>query len=120
MRGAIVFLLAGGALALAGCGGGKKNPTIPPEQNSAVMAITVERGKPVGGIKRATVQKGRQVSLVVHSDVADEVHLHGYDIMRDVVPGRPATIEFRATIVGTVKAELENRGLQIATITTKP
>jgi hypothetical protein len=64
--------------------------------------------------------KGRRVVLVVNSDVADEVHLHGYNIMRDVAPGRPATIEFRATIVGTVEAELENRGLQIATITTKP
>ena len=67
-----------------------------------------------------TVAKGRRVNLVVSSDVADHVHLHGYDVMRDVAPGRPARIAFRATIVGTVEAELEDSGVQIASITTKP
>jgi hypothetical protein len=58
--------------------------------------------------------------LVVTSDVVDHVHLHGYDIMRDVGPGQPARIAFRATRVGTVEAELEERGVQIASITAKP
>jgi len=95
-------------------------PQPPQPPPAARVRVTIRNGLPVGGPARITVSKGRRVVLVVNSDVADEVHLHGYDIMRDVVPGRPATIEFRATIVGTVKAELENRGLQIATITTKP
>jgi hypothetical protein len=52
--------------------------------------------------------------------VADHVHLHGYNIMRDVAPGQPARISFRATIVGTVEAELEDRRVRLATITTQP
>jgi hypothetical protein len=40
--------------------------------------------------------------------------------MRDVGPGQPAQISFRATLVGTVEAELEDRGVQIATITATP
>lgn len=67
-----------------------------------------------------TVSEGRRVILVVTSDVSDHVHLHGYDVMRDVGPGQTARLAFRATIVGTVEAELEDRGVQIASITTKP
>jgi hypothetical protein len=95
-------------------------PQPPQPPPPARVRITIKNGLPVGGPPRVTVAKGRRVVLVVSSDVADEVHVHGYDLMRDVAPGRPATIQFRATIVGTVEAELEGRGVQIATITTKP
>jgi hypothetical protein len=95
-------------------------PQPPQPPPPARVRITIKNGLPVGGPPRVTVAKGRRVVLVVSSDVADEVHVHGYDLMRDVAPGRPATIQFQATIVGTVEAELEGRGVQIATITTKP
>lgn len=104
--------------------GTTSQPTPPPPPPGppppARVPITIRDGVPVGGPGRVTVAKGRRVVLVVTSDVADHVHLHGYDIMRDVAPGQPAQISFRATIVGTVEAELEDRGVQIATITTKP
>lgn len=77
-------------------------------------------GQPVGGVRRVTVAEGRRVVLVVTSDVADHVHLHGYNIMRDVAPSRPARIAFRATIVGTVEAELEDRHVPLARIVTQP
>jgi hypothetical protein len=99
--------------------------SVPPTTSQAPPAviqipIVVRGGKPVGGIKRATVPKNRTVVLFVRSDVEDEVHLHGYNIMRDVAPGRPARLRFRATIPGGFEAELEDRGLQIADITVKP
>ncbi len=34
--------------------------------------------------------------LVVTAEVTDHVHLHGYDLMADVAPGKPARIEFTA------------------------
>ena len=34
---------------------------------------------------------------MVKSELADEVHLHGYDLSADVAPGEPATIRFKAT-----------------------
>lgn len=95
-------------------------PQPPPQPQPATVEITIRNGTPVGGIRRVTVAKGRRVVLVVTSDVADHVHLHGYDIMRDVAPGPPTRLAFRATIVGTVEAELEDSGVQIASITTKP
>ena len=95
-------------------------PPPPGPPPPARVRIVVRDGLPEGGVRRVTVAKGRRVILEVTSDVADHVHLHNYDIMRDVAPGQPARISFRATIVGTVEAELEDRGVQIAAITAKP
>jgi hypothetical protein len=95
-------------------------PPPPQPPPPARVPIVVREGQPVGGVRRVTVSKGRRVVLVVTSDVADHVHLHGYNIMRDVAPGQPARISFRATIVGTVEAELEDRRVRLATITTHP
>lgn len=95
-------------------------PAPPAPPPPARVRINVRDGRPVGGIRRVTVAMGRRVVLIVTSDVSDHVHLHGYDVMRDVAPGSPAQLAFRATIVGTVEVELEDRGVPLATITTKP
>jgi hypothetical protein len=60
------------------------------------------------------------VRLLVRSDVADHVHLHGYDIFRDVAPGAPARLAFRATVPGRFEVELEDRGIQIAELQVTP
>ena len=86
----------------------------------ARLVVAVRNGRPRGGIRELTVPRGRQVVLVVNADVRDHVHLHGYDLTRDVAPGRPTRITFRATIVGTVDAELEERRILLARITTRP
>jgi hypothetical protein len=93
-------------------------PPAPPPP--ARVGIVVRDGQPVGGVRGVTVSKGRRVILIVTSDVSDHVHLHGYNVMRDVAPGRPARIAFRATIVGTVEAELEDRRVPLARIVTQP
>ena len=83
------------------------------------IRVVVKGGKPVGGIQRATVKKGQKIAIVVHSDVADEVHVHGYDLKKDVAAGGTVRIVFPATIVGEFEAELESRGLQIVDFTVK-
>ncbi|HEV3477940.1 MAG TPA: hypothetical protein VG144_00670 [Gaiellaceae bacterium] len=103
----------------------EREPTVPPPRPPAPpppaqVRITVRDGRPVGGIRRVTVGRGRRVVLIVSADVSDHVHLHGYDVMRDVGPGRPARLAFRATIVGTVEVELEDRRVPIARVTTQP
>jgi ABC-type glycerol-3-phosphate transport system substrate-binding protein len=81
------------------------------------IRVVVKGGKPVGGIQRATVKKGQKVAIVVHSDVADEVHVHGYDLHKDVDAGGTVRIVFPATITGVFEAELESRKLQIVELT---
>jgi carbamoylphosphate synthase small subunit len=94
--------------------------TPPPPPGPTEIRIVVVDGAPKGGIVRERVEKNDRVVLVVRSDVADHVHLHGYDVMRDVAPGKPARLPFKATIPGVFEVELEDRGLQIADITVQP
>jgi hypothetical protein len=82
-----------------------------------IVRITVVDGAPQGGIVRKTVSNGDKVVLVVKSDVADEIHLHGYDKSTDVTAGGTARLPFTATLPGRFEVELESRGVQIADLT---
>ena len=84
------------------------------------VVVRVRGGKPVDGIVRAQARKGDPVVVIVGSDVADEVHIHGYDLMGDVAPGMPVRIRFDANLTGRFEIELENRGEQIAQLTVLP
>jgi hypothetical protein len=140
-----VATLAAAALLVAGCGGDSTDaaattdtvatgtfpeaativtaPTAPATTTTAgpkTITIVVENAAPKGGIKRATVAKGDKVVLVVHSDVADEIHFHGYNLSTDVAAGGVGRIRFVATVPGRFEAELEQRGVQIADLTVTP
>ncbi len=95
-------------------------PTTPDEAKAVVVRATVTGGAPEGGIVRETVDRGDRVVLVVFSDVADEVHLHGYDISRDVSAGGTVRIQFTANVPGRFEVELEERGIQVADLTVEP
>jgi cytoskeletal protein RodZ len=86
----------------------------------AVKTITVVNGQPDGGIKTISYTKGDQVRLKVSSDVADEIHVHGYDLMKDVEKGGSVEFSFPATIEGRFEIELENAGTQIANLEVDP
>jgi hypothetical protein len=82
--------------------------------------IVVENGKPVGGVRDLTYNKGERVRFKVDSDVSDEVHVHGYDIMKDVKAGGSVSFDFPASIEGVFEAELEGRKEQIIELTVNP
>ena len=95
-------------------------PPAQPKPEVTTIRIVIRGGIPQGGVTRATVRKGRRFRIVVRSDVADHVHLHGYDITRDVAPGKPAQIVTSATLTGVFEIELEDRGLPIAELSVTP
>lgn len=78
------------------------------------IVIVVRGGQPVGGVKRPEIDEGKQVVLIVRSDVSDHMHLHGYDLLADVAPGQPGRIRFSADLVGRFDLELEDRAVLIA------
>ncbi|MEA2340055.1 MAG: hypothetical protein QOG11_132 [Solirubrobacteraceae bacterium] len=86
----------------------------------AVPTVIVRGGKPQGGVQRLTFSKGDQIAFRVRSDVADEIHVHGYDVKRDVPAGGTVTFSFRGTIDGIFVVELEGRGEQIASLEVTP
>ncbi len=100
----------------------KPKPTPKPRPTPAATTVTivVRDGRVTGGIARPKVKRGERVVLVVRSDVADHVHLHGYDVMVDVPAGKSVRLPFEATIPGRFEVELEDRGLQIADVEVRP
>ena len=86
----------------------------------AVQTVRVVNGQPAGGIKTISYTKGDQVRLKVQSDTADEIHVHGYDLKKDVTAGGSVEFDFTATIEGRFEVELENAGTQIAMLEVDP
>lgn len=111
------FLAAGLLVALASCGSGDSPTIAVPETTpttaasggaaGTVLAVTVRGGAVVEGASRQRAPLNQPVTIRVTSDVADEVHVHGYDKRVDVAPGRPAEVTFVANIPGVFEVEFE-------------
>ena len=138
--------VAAGASALAGCGGDSSptdaatttetTATAPtttadtttttettqttPASEAKVIMVNVVKGVPKGGIQRPTVHKGDKVVLVVRTDSGEAVHLHGYNIEKDVVPGQAVRMPFTANIAGRFEVELHPTDALLAVIEVKP
>ncbi len=102
---ALLVLAFVAGFALASCGGDGDGKATTEAVKPTVVRVTVAGGVPESGIVRATVAKGDRVVLVVSSDFADEVHLHGYDISRDVTAGGTVRIQFTADVPGRFEVE---------------
>lgn len=85
-----------------------------------VPAVVVKDGEPRGGILKIDATKGDQVAFKVSSDVDDEIHVHGYDISKEVSTDRPVTIRFVADIEGIFEVELEHSAVPIAELQINP
>jgi hypothetical protein len=86
----------------------------------AIRTVRVVNGQPQGGVKRLEYKKGDTIRFKVQSDVADEIHVHGYDLMKDVTAGGSVSFSFTASIEGRFEVELENAGTQIAELQVDP
>lgn len=141
---AMLFAFAASVLALAGCGGGSSQVDATTETTQATtpattttetmtaettttsapeprtITVVVEAGRPKGGIQRPTVHKGDKVVLVVRTDSGEAVHLHGYNIEKDVVPGKAVRMPFTANIAGRFEVELHPTDALLAVIEVKP
>jgi hypothetical protein len=93
--------------------------TAPAEPDVVQITVSVP-GDKAPTVKHFTIDQDSQVVFVVNSELADEVHLHGYDLSADVAPGAPATIRFKANAPGLFEAELESRSLPIAELEVRP
>jgi plastocyanin len=101
--------------------GGKPGKETETESKPQVTTIVVGKdGKPVGGVAEITVSQGDEVRFDVESAVAEEIHVHGYDLMKDVPAGGTVSFEFPAEIEGIFEAELEGRGEQILELKVEP
>lgn len=68
-------------------------------------------GLVLGSGGRIAVDRGTPVRIVTTGEVAEEVHVHGYDLQVAVTPGAEETLEFVADIPGIFEVELEGSGM---------
>lgn len=136
---AVLALLAFASFALAACGsdddsgngnsaaaGGGYDKGTParteeaPPPQPALETIVVRDGAPVGGPAELEYNAGEQIQFRVRSNVADELHIHGYDITKEISAGGAVTVSFPADLEGIYEAELHGSGELIAEIRVNP
>ena len=132
---ALAGALLAAALVLAACGGDEEtaartattavsasssttasttaSPTTTTSDPVRTIEVTYADGQVVGGVRTETVKMGEKVRLRVTSDVAEEVHVHTYDVTADVAAGQTAELEVAAIIPGRHEVELEKKGKQL-------
>jgi hypothetical protein len=77
-----------------------------PTATGTTVEVAIANGKVTPDpSRRVEVKTGDQVHIRVTSDHADEVHVHGYDIEKEVGAGSTATIDFTANIPGQFEVE---------------
>ncbi len=91
------------------------------DSKTTPLVITIDAdGKVARGVQKLEVSKGGDIRFTVDSAVADEVHLHGYDVPKEVEAGGSVSFDVPATIEGVFEAELEQRHEQILELTVNP
>ena len=111
---------AGGDPVDPGSGNGDSGGERTETPRREIQTIEVRGGKPVGGVAELDYRKGDRVRFRVRSDVTDEVHVHGYDLIEDVEAGGSVSFDFPADIDGLFEVELEQSHSQLATLRVSP
>ena len=83
-------------------------PSPPPSVRT--VAVSYRGGEVTGTSGREEVPLGEQVVLRISSDVAEEVHVHGYDLEGAIPAGGSVDIPLTASIPGVFEVELHDSG----------
>lgn len=94
--------------------------TTPAAPKPTTIAIRVVGGVPQGGIARPKLNKGDRAVIVVRADAGEAIHMHGYDLEKQVTPGKPVRLPFTATIPGRFEVELHHPDTLLAVVTVSP
>jgi hypothetical protein len=130
IRRTVLVLTLAAILLVAGCGGDEPATTpssTPPMSTSAGITsptetpfggteieVAVRGGKVAPPTHRVKVTEGSPVRLLVTSDQADELHVHGYEIEKELPAGEQVTVEFTANQTGLFEIETHESELQLA------
>ena len=72
------------------------------------------------GVTKIRVKKGETVRFRARSSKAEEIHVHGYDLTKDVEAGQTVTMSFKADLTGIFEIEFEHAGEEIAQLRVDP
>ena len=107
----VVAVVAVVVILSSGGGGDDSGPSA-----ASGRTVVLEPGK----VQKLKYTQGDQVRFQVRSPKADEVHVHGYDIERELKPNQTTTIAFKANINGVFDIEIHSTDTQIGRLTVEP
>lgn len=103
--------------------------TSPTGPTGATGATGTARSKPKvdrgpllesGEITEIEADKGETVRFRARSETDEEIHVHGYDITKQLPAGETVYFKFKADLDGVFEIELHGTGEQIGELTVNP
>lgn len=91
---------------------GEPSPTA--GTDAVVVNVQVSGGRVRPGLQTTKVKAGQKVTITATSDVADSIHVHGYDKTLDLPPGEAASVSFVADVKGVFEVETHETELLVA------
>ena len=73
-----------------------------------------------GKVTKLSFDQGDTVRFRVRSDKPEEIHVHGYDITKEVEANKTATVSFKGSITGIFEIEFHGSGTQIGELKVEP
>ena len=117
--GAVLVVIAVVLLIVLSSGGSNSSKTT--DAGKVPTIVVDKQGHPVGGIQELVYNKGDRIHFKVKVPFEEEVHLHGYDVAKEVPKGGgTVTYDLPAEIEGEFEAELEGRAEQIIALKVEP
>lgn len=95
-------------------------PAPTPAIAHALFVFAVEHHRLVSGPGDLKVGQGDRVTVRVHSDGADELHLHGYDLEAPIRAGETGELSFTADRSGRFPLELHKAHLELGALEVQP
>lgn len=80
------------------------------EAADVVIEVKFQAGEVSVESSRIEAAVGDIVEIRITSDVGEEVHVHGYDIITEVVAGAVTEMRFKADVPGIWEVEFEQSG----------
>jgi heme/copper-type cytochrome/quinol oxidase subunit 2 len=93
--------------------------TAPPQVTAREFIFDVVQGK-LAGPPHLQVNQNERVILRVTSDVADELHVHGYELSAPLPAGEPVALTFIAAKSGRFEVELHGAHRQLGALEVQP
>ena len=144
-RAARLVVVAGVVWALGGCGGDASSahdssststtsagtsaragdPSSPTASGSSsssatprerTIAVTLERGRVTPAPRTVDLRVGETITLTVTSDHADELHVHGFDIEKQLPAGQAVSVELTGQSPGVYEVETHEPALRLLKI----
>jgi len=102
-------------------GGGGSDESKSTDAGKVPTVVVDGEGHPVGGIQELVYRKGDRIHFKVKVPFEEEVHLHGYDVAKEVPKGGgTVTYDLPAEIEGVFEVELEGHKEQIVELKVEP